>query len=388
MTTTDLLTDAPRPWIRFSSADGCALAIAHGMLGTAEQSGRNFFSLALRQGTALEPMLVQWMADHGFALWYTGDEQLEVFAQDPFRGGHPDGLISIIDPSALSWWAQTHIPKAALDLMLNGQLLLVEFKTMSADSFSTFSKHGLDVRNTLFRKYRAQIQGYLNTLHDSQNDELWNSESFRALLKTYNYDRPEYCLVVAYSTADKDFAFSLVQIDETQYKMNAERLHREVIVPMRLEGRLPDPTYDGTAADCWYCSFSDLCPAVISRKAAAASSESILDSVPLTLGLTEEEINELAARYKELTIEEKGIADAKKAIRAQLEATIIPDRPVSTGRFRIKFSTVHRKGGIDMEALNDMLASHGLSIPYKRETSHIRPYITPLFGPDYDKEAE
>lgn len=398
---TDLLADAPYPYIRFSSANRCSLAIGHNMLGTPEASTRNYFSLPLRKGKALEPMVVEWLADHGFSLWFTGDDQLQVFAQDPFRSGHPDGLIGITDPDAVTWWANHNVPKQALDMMYQGKLLLLEIKTMGAEPFSLFKREGLSDKDNLFRNYRAQIQGYLNTLKDPSNDELWfrrkpseaephppmGSEEFRALLREYGYERPTHALLVAFSPADNEFAFLLIEINETQYRINADRLHREVIVPMRLEGRMPDPSYDGTAAECFFCPYADICPVVIEKRV-VREEESFLDSIPLTLGLDEEQINELCAQYKEIGYTIKGLEESQRAIRAQLDAAVIPDKPFATSRYRVKRTTVKGRSGIDMEALNALLTAHDLTLPRKTGAPYTRLYITPIYGDDYDKEAE
>lgn len=387
---TDLLADVPENWIRYSNANRCALWIGHSLIGTPHQSDRNYYSIPMRKGKALEPMVVEWLADHGFSLWFTKtydtDNQLLIHAQDPFRGGHPDGFIGLIPGFSLSWWAEHHVPKMALDHMEQGNLMLLEIKTGSADSFALFKREGLSDKDNLFRGYRAQIQGYLNTVADPGNDELWDSAAFRALLAEYRYPRPQYALVVFFSPADNDFSFTIVERDPEPWKFNAERLNNKVIYPMRVEGRLPDPDYDGSHPDCYFCPYADLCPAVIAKKAAAENLD--MPDLPIGMALSDDEINELVDRYYSNRLEIAALEAKQKALRAELDMAVTPDVKFQTSRYRIKRSSVKGRKTIDMETLRAVCAAQGIEIPYKEGSGYFRYYFNATYGDDYMREAE
>lgn len=383
----DLLADRPDAFIRMSEAYGCALRIAHGLIGTPQANDRNYYSIPMRKGTALEPMCVEWMADHGFSMWFTGDSQLEIRAQDPLRSGHPDGFISILPGTEVSWWAQRNVPQVALDMMYRGDLMLAEVKTMNPDSFSLFRKEAFSDKDNLFRKYKNQIQLYMNTLANRSNEELWQSSEWQALLRAYDYTPPSHTLIIAFCPATNDYSFAVYQIEPEPFELNSERLHREVIIPLREEGVLPEPTYDGTHADCFWCPYADLCPAVEQRKAERQAS-SILDSIPLGLGLGEDDINQMATQYKDIQYQIKILSAQAKDIKDTLESALVPDVAFSTGRYRIKFTTVKGRRTMDTVALKQIADSLGFEIPYKEGAGYVRPYITPIYGDDAERGVE
>lgn len=405
--TIDLLADAPRPFIRMSEGDGCGLRIGHAMLETVKPKSPD---MALRMGSALEPAIVQFLADQGLECWFTGDAQLRLAYLDPMTVGHCDGLISGRDN--LSSWAYRNLPQAAVDLFKDGDLLLLEIKTMNADSFNDFKRNGLTTKDALFRKYLVQINDYICTLNNPEYDEAWpdadeeyeyedpatgemvigtrhiyGSDSFRTLLETQGFRRPEITLVVAFCPANKQYAFDLIPMRPEPFNRKKESLHNKVIVPMRTQGKLPDPAYDGHDPECFFCPVIHLCPNATSAVASTFALENIpLDAPPRIEH--EEEVDELLARYFELGDTIKQLELEQKAVRLDLEALAEPGVKYVTGRNVFHFASVRGREMLDMETLSKIAAEYGFEIPKKRGAGHTRLYAKPLYGPSYDKKVE
>jgi hypothetical protein len=193
--------------------------------------------------------------------------------------------------------------------------------------------------------------------------------------------------VIAFCPATNDYSFAVYQIEREPFELNSKRLHEEVIIPLRIEGRLPDPSYDGTHADCFFCPYADLCPAVEQRKAERQAT-SILETLPLGLGLGEEDINQLATQYKDLQYQVKMLTAQAKDIKDTLESALVPDVAFSTGRYRIKFTTVRGRKTLDTTALKTIADALGFEIPYKEGAGFVRPYITPIYGDDAERGVE
>jgi len=378
---TDLLQTAARDYIRMSEAGGCNLAIAHKMIGTVGQSRGD--DLALRQGKALEPMIVDWLRDNGFVYYFDGDDQLELGCQDPYRVGHPDGIIGA-DATQITDWFKRNVPKVVQNLLLAGDLVLAEIKTMKPDDFTQFKKHGLD--GTVFlQKYKVQIQHYLNTVADPSNDELWNSHRFRDLIHSYECERPTICLVIAYAPGLKRFAFDVVNIDPVAFKARSDELAK---IPASLHtGMMPDPSWDGTAPDCYFCPFAHLCPPVIARL-----QEFELDSLTTDVVIGDvdvQRLDEAVARYLALRDDIKALELEQTELRANIELELANSggNRIVTSQHIVKLSDVTGRKTLDTKAIEEIARIQGFELPYKAGKGFKRLYVNAIYGPSYERDG-
>lgn len=381
--TLDLYETAQYPYIRMSATAKCRHAIGHMMIGT-EQRQRGFNDLSMRMGTALEPMVVQWLADQGVLCYFTGEDQLEVALQDPYRLGHLDGVIGL--DGEPSYWVRHNFPPRALEILTAGIPMMLEVKTMNEDAFDQFLKGGL-AAGVFLKDYIDQATSYLASLRDSANDELWpdhpdrqnpdrivlGSTSYKALLRSRGWSRPSSALVVVFNPATKRFAFEIIEFDQEAFDRRTAEL---AVVPDYLRaGELPPPDYDGQAAQCYFCYYAYVCPAV---QAIAASRA--LDDIPIVLEENIKEMDELAAQYAGLTAEIKSMESRKAEIRRELESRAGAAR-VTTPGYMVTFSSVKGRRGMDQAQIKADYKEMGKEIPYKVGTPFTRLLVTPLFGP-------
>ena len=404
--TTDLIASAPRPFIRMSEGDGCGFRIGNAMLETVP---RREPDMALRMGSALEPTIVQWLADQGLSVWFTGDDQLRLAYLDPHTVGHCDGLIAG-DPANFSDWTRRNLPAEVQSLMAQGEQFLLEIKTMNIDSFNDFKRNGLTIKDALFRKYLVQINDYICTMNNAEFDEAWpdatemvevpdpitgvpilqehlvrGSDSFRLLLSEYNFRRPESTLVVAFCTANKQYAFDVVPIKQAAFNAKRERLFHKIIEPMR-EGRMPEPDYDGHDPECYWCPVRHLCPTATSAVASAFALESIPLDAPPTIE-NQDEVDELLRRYFFLRDNIKELEMEMQQVRVELEVMVDKGEKYVTGEHVFHFAEVKGRKMLDTEALDALAREFNFQIPYKTASSHTRLYAKPLYGPSYDKKV-
>lgn len=370
-----------------SQGDGCAYAIGSSMLYEGDyRDERDYYSLPLRMGEALESMMVRWLADHGLSVFFAkrsdaDNQQLEIAHQDPERRGHPDGLCAILDVTQCSRWLMEHMPSDAISDMLDGELYLLELKTMNPDSWREFVKHGLDANVSLFKKYRGQVNGYLGTLADPANDELWDSKEFRSLLKGYGYARPTKALIVGFNTGVKGpnkWAIRTYNYRPDAFAATRERLYRDVILPMR-NGMMPAPTYGGTDPECFWCPVKKLCPARQDAELELLDLENIPVEVPNSPKLVEQ-LQEAAIRYKAITNEITALEAEKEAIRDQILSTIPAGSKVFLHTHTVSVYNVKGRRGIDYERLARYAEQFGFDIPYKSGEGGTRMRVTALNG--------
>lgn len=406
---TDLWLTAKRPFIRMSEGDGCGYRIGSMIM---EGGSSREPDMALRMGSGLEPVIVQWLADHGMHCWFTGEDQLRLAYDSPFTKGHCDGFISA-DPDALSSWAKRNLPAVVQELFADGDLLLMEIKTMALDSFNDFKKNGLTPKDALFRKYAVQIQDYLNTANNPEFDESWpdaleevevadafgnpviheveirGSDSFRKLLNEQGFSRPEACLVVAFCPANKQYAFDIIPIRRDAFNAKRKRLEERVVIPMRVEGRMPEPDFDGHDPECFFCPVKNVCPAANSSISELLALESIpLDAPPSVE--SPEAVDELLTRYFYLRDAIKEMELEQQTVRLELESMADVGSRYYTGQNVFHFAPVKGRRSIDTEKLAEFLQQHGVTMDefMKQGAGYTRLYAKPLYGPSYDKKAE
>jgi hypothetical protein len=377
-----------------SETASCDLRIGHAMLGSDERS-RFTDDLALRMGTALEPMIATWMADQGFTLYFTGEDQLEFFLGDPMRTGHGDGLIGI--DHDVSHWAKTNIPQTALDIMDRGEAMVLEIKTANEKSFREFLEGGLK-GGVFLRKYLQQINSYEAAVCDPAHDELWathegnpddcpvlgyqdngkthyGSDSLKEVLKDHGWGRPTATLVVMYCPGLKRFGFEVHHYNRDEFLARSIELENNIILPMR-QGQMPTPTYDGQADECYFCPYAYLCPA-----AQEVSASRTIDDIPIVVAGQDHTLDELAAEYHMLSEQYKELEAARKDLRERIDGFVGPGARIVTDSFFIHNIEVKGRRSIDQDELAKLLGGKE-NIPYKQGRPYTRKTIVPLYGPN------
>ena len=387
----NLLREAKQPYIRMSSAGNCRLQIAHYMIGT-EEHNRRGNDLGMRMGTHLEPMIVEFLADNGFLVTFTGNEQLEIAAQDPGRVGHNDGLVWLDPLEEPSHWIRFNVPED-ITRLLQRVVMNLEIKTMNEETFGRFQREGLK-GGTFTAKYLGQANQYEGAMLNAENDELWagpvleykgddilpsNSKDYREFLRTNMFDRPEYTLFVCYTPGLKPFGFELHKHDPEAYEQRSAELEAGLIVPL-LQGNLPAPDEDGRAGSCYFCPFAYECPAVQETIASRT-----LDQIPTTVIEDEEAIEEFTHEYWEITQQIKELETAKKTLRKKFDEKFEAGVFV-TPNFIIELSPVKGRRSMDKRAIGELVGGEE-NIPHKTGKASTRLSVKPRYGVTLDGET-
>lgn len=367
-----------------SLGDACSLAIYHELIGTPKPMDYN--NLNFRIGSALEPMIVQMCADNGLDLYFTGDNQLEITHGDPYRTGHPDGLATLTDASAITPWLAEHLPSDALIRLLGGAMPVLEVKTLNPRNFRIFREKGLDLTNSLMRKYYGQAQEYLHTLASPSSDELWDSAEYRALLAS-GKPRPAWVLFVAFSKGEQEFCFRVIEADPEFFEKSNARIHIEVADKLHA-GEVPAPSYDGRSAECFFCSFKSLCPA-----AAGVTGEAVdLDDLPVVAPTDPKllgHLDALAARYHDISEMMSSLKSERDSLRDQILDSLEQDTRMYTQGFKVKHGSVKGRRQLDLPTLQAYAKTYNFEIPYKVSKASSRLYVNPLNAPqDGEEDAD
>lgn len=398
----DLLVTGTRDYFRMSERGACDFVIGARIAGLAEATKHGGYNgegtpMALRMGSAMEPAINEFLIDQGLELHFIGEEQLEVAMQDPYTIGHPDGLITLTSTAQLSTWAKFNLPKFAQELLEDGEMLLSEIKTMNDESWTAFVKGGLSSHPFLI-KYLDQIHGYLGTMRDPGNDELWpdysrvnpytgrrefilGSNSFKKLLKERDCDRPTYCLVTGFNTATKQYAFQVIRFDPESFIRRSEEM--EVDAQYLHAGQLPPPTYDGRAQSCYFCPFQNFCPSIIKIKEEEGLNLLNFDAPEMADRPDLEELDTLAEEYVELRNNIKALARRSKEIREYFKERLLSGDKITTAAHRLNKTSIPGRKVVDMAVLKEIAEELDFEIPMKRGASYDRLYVQPLFGPTF-----
>jgi len=361
------------PPIRMSLGDGCSLAIYHELRGTPKPLDYN--NLNFRIGQALEPMVTQMCADNGLDLYFTGDNQLEIAHDDPYRTGHPDGLARLENAANLTPWLAERLPSDALIRLLAGDMPVLEVKTLNTRNFKIFRDKGLDMSNSLMRKYYGQAQEYLHTLIAATNDELWESNDYRALLTT-GKPRPSWILFVAFAKAEQEFCFRVIDADPEFYEKSNARIQLEVSDVLH-RGEIPAPSYDGRSQECFFCPFKKLCPAY----AGVAGDLLDVDDIPVVAPTDPKllgHLDALAARYYDLGEVAREIKAERDNLRDQILDALEQNTRLYTSSFKVKHGMVKGRRNLDMPTLQALAKKHNFEIPYKIGEPASRLYVSAL----------
>lgn len=391
-----------RSWLRMSELDDCDHKIGHRIAGTQER--RRFTSnMALKMGSALEPVINQEMEEHGALIFFGGSAQIEIQVVDDgdfLISGHPDGFIAL-DPQRVDNWLRYNFPKEAQERLDRGELMLWEVKTMRNEDWQIFSRQGL-AASPFLSKYIGQVQRYLGALNGPAGDNVLidafdpisnerKSEafSFREWCREMGYSYPTSALLVGFNTATKHFAFEVIQLDFEPIERGIDKARRMLNI---LDNEyLPEPTLDGRAQECYFCPYAYVCPMVKQAVAEEMSDESALMEVPMSISQDViDRTEELATIYVEANEEIARLEAAKKEAREELERLIDEtgaERLVSD-RYSVKFSEVKGRRTIDQNTLKLLLDSVGLDIPYRTGNGFVRPYIKRLYGPSYESKGD
>lgn len=343
---TKLSAPIPHGPIRMSWGDICSLAAYHELVGTPTEMDYN--SVALRMGKALEPFIVQMVADNGLDLYFTDNppqKQLEIAHEDPYRTGHPDGaIVRLSDPSAITPWLFGKLPGEAMVRLLSGTTAVLEAKALNARNFKIFVEKGFTLDNSLFRKYYGQMNEYIHTLMDVKSDELWESGDFRAVINS-GVPRPSWILVAAFNKETHEFHFRYYDPDTEFFEKSNARLHIEVIQEMDA-GRVPKPSYDGRGSECFWCPFKAKCPAFLGL----TQSEIIdLDDLPVMAPQDPKlmgHLDALAAEYADVSARMAALDAQRKTIRDQILDTVDQGRQLWTEGYRVKHGTVRDRKSV------------------------------------------
>jgi hypothetical protein len=260
---------------------------------------------------------------------------------------------------------------------------IVEAKTLNGRNFRIFVEKGLDHTNSLMRKYYGQCQEYLHTLADPKSDELWDSGKYRALLAS-GKPRPSWVLFCAYNKEDQSFAFRIIEMDTDFFEKSNTRLHLEVVEVMHAGG-IPKPTHDGRGAECFWCSFKQLCPAY----KGLAQDEIDIDDLPVTAPTDPKllgHLDELAAEYSANKAMMANLKTEQEKIRDQILSALEPEHRLFTLGYKVKHGRVKGRRNINMTALAALAAKHNFEIPYKTGEPSSRLYVDSLAFPDDDSE--
>lgn len=370
---------APFP-IRMSLGDICSLAAYFEIKKVAKPMDYN--NINFRIGTALEPMIIQMVADNGLDMYFTGDNQLEIAHEDPYRPGHPDGLAHLGDPESLTPWLFERLPGEAIVRLLSGDMPIIEAKALNGRNFNIFMDKGLDLTNSLMRKYYGQCQEYLHTLADPKSDELWDSGQYRALLAS-GKPRPSWILFCAFNKADQSFGFRIIDMDTEFFEKSNSRLHLDVVQVMH-DGEVPKPSHDGRGAECFWCPFKERCPAY---KGLAADLLS-LDDLPVTAPTDPKllgHLDELAAQYNGNKETMALLKVEQDLLRKQMLDAIETNHQLFTMSFKVKHGTVRGRRNLDLTALRALAEKHKFELPYKTGDPSSRLYVSSLSFPDTDE---
>lgn len=361
--------------LRMSMGDPCALRAYYRL--TEEENEADYQNIKFRVGKALEPVVVQLLADNGLDVFFALDDQLEIAHDDPWRIGHPDGLVRIGETRNVGLWLAERLPPDALLRLFQGETAVLEVKTLNAANFRLFRRKGYDLSNSLMRTYYAQLQAYINTLAEPYYDELWNSELYRQFAR--QYQRPSWGLVVAFSKGTEEVAMHVVERDEEFFRRMNERLARELFEPMR-QGLIPAPTYDGRNDECYWCDYRRLCPAA---QGVAEDLRNISD-VPLEAppSSADPRLISTATRYQQIAAELQELERERNELREKLIAMVPEGETLSLGNgLAVRHVKVAGRKTLDTSILEVYAAKYGFDLPYKQG----KPYST--ISVTLDKEA-
>jgi hypothetical protein len=356
--------------IRMSLGDPCALVAYHTMVGTErDDAGKN--NLSFRIGSALEPMIVQLLADNGLDVWFALEEQLEIAHDDPWRVGHPDGLVTISDSREIGLWLVQRLPPDATLRLLRGEPAILEVKTLNAANFRRFMAAGYDRSHSLFATYYGQIQEYINTMASPAADELWESDRYREFVKTWG--RPSWALVVALNKESQEIGMKVVERDREYFEAMNRRLYEKVVVPM-YEGRIPEPDRGGNSEECWFCPYRRLCPLVQGVDEELRG----LDDIPVEVGAgtallprAQSRAVEAGLAYWQVYEQIKQLEAEKERLRAELLEVLQDGEEVSLGNgIRMKRTKVRGRRVIDTAVLEGIAARFGFEVPYKQTAEY------------------
>lgn len=397
----DLLLTATRDYIRISESGHCRLNIALTMLGEREVI-KNSSVIAMDMGSALEPVINKQLRAWGLGVAFDGMYQLEVALQDPYRRGHPDGLVWCPNPTLLDPFFISICPPDLLEVLLDGELLLLEDKTMNDASWRKFNRNGL-VGDRLFEDYVIQINSYLEALNNPKHDELWvgydtdldihgnpnigpdgavtmryqyGVDEFKAFLAEERLARPTRAMVVGFNTATKKFAFELRTINPDAVVEVSARLEA---VPTALHnGELPAPDYDGKHASCFWCRFKAKCPAV--HQIYEMEDLGDLDVTAPGALANEAEATALAEEYAMLNRRKKEAEDRMKDIKDEMMSLVGSQFKHVLGSYRVNIAPTVGRKTIDMGLLEQYAKAYGFQIPYKEGSPSSRISVTQIIG--------
>lgn len=352
--------------LRMSMGDPCALRAYYRL--TEEENEADYQNIKFRVGKALEPVVVQLLADNGLDVFFALDDQVEIAHDDPWRIGHPDGLVRIGETRNVGLWLAERLPPDALLRLFQGETAVLEVKTLNAANFRLFRRKGYDLSNSLMRTYYAQLQAYINTLANPRYDELWDSALYRQFVK--DYPRPTWGLVVAFSKGTEEVAMHVVEQDEAFFQRMNERLERELFKPMH-DGLIPAPTHDGRNDECFWCDYRRLCPAA----QGVADDLRSLEDLPLDApsSSADPKLISVATRYQQISAELQELEREKNELREQLIAMVPEGETVSLGNgLAVRHTRVAGRKTLDTEVLGAYAAQYGFDIPYRQG----KPYST------------
>ena len=384
-----LLDNAHRRFLRVSEAGKCWLRIGFSML--TEGSGQG--TIAMRMGNALEPMIVDWLTDHGMPSRWTGENQIEVegtvtiFADLPTEGleegveplpideiqfiGHPDGIL-MGDAYEENTWTANNIPQSIRDKLNEGMDVLSEIKTMNTATWRRFRNVGLIEGGGFLTQYHRQIQLYMHLLRHGEREE---------------YREIDMCLVTGFCPDTRRFAFDVVRYDAAFCEAIINELYTQVILPMK-QGQLPPPKHDlANDPECGFCTITQYCPAMISNKLSSfVDIDSISTDAPDFTPFDLDRINEIAAEYANAKDDE----DIAKAIRIEARDKLIDllgeiDEKVDAPEYGVKVSSGQGRLTIDMERLKDLAEDLGFKIPMRRGPGGKRIRVTSKYGPNVNR---
>lgn len=405
----DLLSTAHRDYIRISESGHCRLNIAYTMLGEKEVI-KNSSVIAMDMGSALEPVINKQLRAWGLGVAFDGAYQLEVALQDPYRRGHPDGLVWCPNPTLLDPFFISICPSDLLEALFDGELMLLEDKTMNDASWRKFNRNGL-VGDRLFEDYILQINSYLEALHNPQHDELWvgydtqydihgnpnigpdgavvpryqfGVDEYKAFLADERLARPTRAMVVGFNTASKKFAFEMRTLDTTKVADISASL--STIPEAMHNGEMPPPDYDGKHASCFWCRFKAKCPAV--QHIYEMEDIGAVDVTAPGALANESEAIALSEEYARLNRQKKDAEDRLKDIKEEMVGLVGSQFKSVLGNYRVSLSPTTGRKALDMAMLERYAKVYGFEIPYKDGAPSTRLSITQIIGAKATTAAE
>ena len=346
--------------IRMSSAGSCRLRTAHDILGTPGLERDSDDELPMRMGTHLEPVVVWQLQQKGLTTYFAkeqaDDPQLELRDRDPVIVGHPDGIVSLEGPadSRLTHWLGENLPPQAVRILdLDQDPMLLEIKTMNANTFQQIKDGGL-ANGTFTRLYLEQVNTYLGAMIEGdipdELDELLAQKGWRA---------PTAALVASFCIPSKRYAFEVVEYDEERYFKRKQELDEGLMVPL-LEDRWPEPDYDGAAPYCYFCPYSHVCPAAEEKR----KNRSFDDIV-----LVEDEslrLDGLAKQYTQVREDISDLESHRAELRQQIGDLVPVGVRLSTDNYRIVHSEVSGRRSPDLDVIAEELGVARDELPMKR----------------------